>query len=865
MEQSAEGTGLIVRGGVVGFFLIDLATGEFLDAPPTDLEALGQSLGPDGTLTVTWICDGGEWLLEPTHDQVDIVWYRWSQNSDLLGKKVEGVNVLVQPAPNQPRQPLPIASLRPRVWGEAGAKGCNEVLRELKRDLLLVNDHLVVVPRDDESVADLQKAIEKELTSARNAAEADEAIKRAEAAAAAVAARDRRSLEYAEGSSAADIFVNPYNYIPLPESVPREAPCGHDRQHEGRRSGRIAITWTARSPLLFGDGQTKGLETDPSGGYRVSGTSLKGSLRSLHEAITGSCLRVFDEEFVPVYRQPAAVQPGRQLAVVSEVDRLGRPSKVRLCGGAHWARIDTVHRARQASDLRSGDLFEVTRAESRSGRGRNEFGANTELKFLKHLRAEDVPSAAGSWVVLLSDAAARNKRYPYYAPLGVIGAADAPLSPDVADLWTIEVEGADDVRVRRQGNNEDRWKSITFAGSAIGQRRTVPAMPAVGDVLWADVVQGRVVRLATSYLWRKTGTGAAGERVPRPTLACGSPTLHDLVPDGHLCMSCRCFGSAGNDRSDDRQGSRQRSYRGQVRISDMRVAVDGALTPQSLPPRGKPRPGSGQFSLVIRDTEPDRDSAFLPAAAWGSRRETTPIRPLRGRKFYWHGHTTEAQGGWRRDVARNHQAQRNMGAQSVRLIPVGGSVTAELWFENLSDVELGSLIAALHPTMLLADERHELLWRRLDEQAERRPNLWTHLGGGKGLGLGSVEVTSLTVAVEHPDRYRGAVATELSPQQQADLVAAFRAHASDRMAASWKELAAMLDPDRVDPKRVAYPPNRGWDSLQATNPDSHEVFDKTYEFFQASRGGGVGRKPEPVTPLPSPSDDRPWLTIIEGR
>lgn len=865
MEQSAEGTGLIVRGGVVGFFLIDLATGEFLDAPPTDLEALGQSLGPDGTLTVTWICDGGEWLLEPTHDQVDIVWYRWSQNSDLLGKKVEGVNVLVQPAPNQPRQPLPIASLRPRVWGEAGAKGCNEVLRELKRDLLLVNDHLVVVPRDDESVADLQKAIEKELTSARTAAEADEAIKRAEAAAAAVAARDRRSLEYARASSAADIFVNPYNYIPLPESVPREAPCGHDRQHEGRRSGRIAITWTARSPLLFGDGQTKGLETDPSGGYRVSGTSLKGSLRSLHEAITGSCLRVFDEEFVPVYRQPAAVQPGRQLAVVSEVDRLGRPSKVRLCGEAHWAPIAMVHQARPANALRSGDLFEVNQPQSQSRHGRDEFTGGTSFTFVAQLKPSGVSAAVGKWVVLLSHERARHPQHPYFASFGKVSPKETPLAPEVAELWAKEVEGADDVRVRRRGVESDDFIRITFAGALIGQRRAVPAMPAVGDVLWADVVQGRVVRLANSYLWRKSGAGAAGERVPRPTLSCGSPTLQPDVPEGHLCMSCRCFGSAGTDRSDDRQGSRQRSYRGQVRVSEMRVATDNELTPQSLPPRGKPRPGSGQFSIVIRDTQPERRNIFLPAAAWGSERETTPLRPLRGRKFYWHGHTTEAQGGWRRDTARQHHHQHTMGAQPVRLVPVGSSVTAEVWFENLSDVELGSLIAALHPTMLLADERHELLWRRLDEHAERRPNLWTHLGGGKGLGFGSVEVTSLTVAIEHPDRFRGAVATELSPQQQAELVAAFRTHTSDRMAASWKELVAMLDPDRVDPKRVAYPPNRGWDSLQATNPNSHEVFDKTYEFFKASRGGGVGRKPEPVTPLPSPSDDRPWLTIIEGR
>lgn len=864
MDISEEGTGLVVAHGDT-LLLIDLSTGRLIDVPAQHVESARSMLDAHAKVVVDWIRDGEEWLFELAAMEVNVEWFRWADNPELLGRRTEKHHLLVQPQPNTARQRISVARLPWAVDAAIDEKVCNEVLRSLRRDFVALEGasaYVVVLPKPTESIPELEAAIAEARDNITLAAREAKTEAEKEEKAKAARALHERSKQFALDGSAPDIFVNPYNFVPLPESVRREAPCGHERQWPDRHSGHIEVTWTAKSPLLFGDGSQHGLEADPTGGFRVSGTSLKGSLRSLHEALTGSCLRVFDANFVPVYRQPAAVQAGRQLAVVSEVDRLGRPSKVRLCGAARWARIDIVHAARPAADLRSGDCFEVVKDDKRAGRGREEFGHGTKLRHTGHLDESGTASSGGRWVVLLSDASARDTRHPYYAALGQISTADTLLAPDVADQWAIEVAGAEDLRVRRKDSSSREWKQVTFANTPIGKRREVAEMPEVGDVLWADVQAGRVVKLSASYLWRATGKGSAGERIPRECQSCGSPDLPVTVPDGHLCVSCRLFGSAGSDRKDDREGARQRSYRGQVRVSELCVVpFDGALVEQELPPRGRPRPGSGQFSLEIGNTAPAQSNEHLPAAAWGSRQETAPPRQIRGRKFYWHGHTDEAQGGWRRDGARGHQARRTMGAQKVKLVPVGSEVRATVWFENLTDAELGSLIGVLDPTAVLRTDQAGLVWRRTSEEAERSRRLHTHLGGGKGLGLGSVELAAIDVRLESPDRYRGTTATALAAEQHTRFVDAFRRENEERMAATWKELAAMLDPDRVDPKRVAYPPNRTWDTLA---PDTHQEFDQSFEFFGKTNGAGHQQNPEPIEPLPQPSSPTPWLTIREG-
>ncbi len=863
--MSVDGEGILLTG------IAASGDGLLLDTEELTIQVIAakylENLNLPATLptghSAIWVDVDGDWEVELTGGAVEVTVLTWEASPGLLGKRSTKGHLSLQKEDGAQRIDFPVTALVPRDLAEVESEMAHEILKDLKCGFALLggaSKFLVALPQKGQTFDQLSVDIR-----ARLMTRLEEERKNRETAEAERQERERRGHEgklslFATSAARPDIFVNPFNFVPLPADVAREEPVGHHEKAQGRHSGRIEVSWLSQSPLLFGDGHEHGLEPDPSGGFRVAGSSLKGFLRSLHETISGSCLRIFDTEAVPVYRQPVAVQQNRQLAVVSAVDSLGRPSKVRICGAATWARIDLLHACRGPEDLRTGDLFDgsAARGELVQNRGRSQFVLGSRFKFAGPLDPGNLEAADGKWVVLLSGAGARWGPHPYYAALGLVPSKDTHIGPEVVARWEREVDGSEDLRKRRGTGKPRGWQIVKFPprgnGKPMGRRREVPEMPEVGDVLWVDVNGGRVTGLAASYLWRISGSGAAGERSPKATHPCGSGSHGE-----HLCLSCRCFGSAGEDRRERVGESEQNSYRGQVRVSEMRIDLDPRdLVKQKLPPRGNPRIGSGQFTLQISDRRREEGNNQLPAAAWGSRSETNPPRQIRGRKFYWHGHTDEPQGEWRRDTARSHQSEAM--TSDVRLVPRGTKVSATIWFENLSDLELGTLIATLDPIRLLRPERDALLWRRESDESERREQLWTHLGGGKGLGFGSVQLEQAEVVLEQPDRYRGATPQALTAEQMDGYVATVRAECFDRLATTWRELAAMLDPDRIDPRRLAYPPNAPWSDL--TGVGTHEPFDKSFTYFGETKGGGLTNNPQDITTLPAPSSDAPWLKIL---
>lgn len=112
---------------------------------------------------------------------------------------------------------------------------------------------------------------------------------------------------------AQDRFVNPYTFVPFPAAFAgRCAPHGH-RGDSQLWSGTIGITIKARTPVLVrgtcgADETTLPHRPGPDGVDQqiIPGSSLHGAVRALHETLTGSCLRVFEQDFSPVYRDAAA-------------------------------------------------------------------------------------------------------------------------------------------------------------------------------------------------------------------------------------------------------------------------------------------------------------------------------------------------------------------------------------------------------------------------------------------------------------------------------------------------------------------------------------------------------------------------------
>ena len=90
----------------------------------------------------------------------------------------------------------------------------------------------------------------------------------------------------------------PFAFVPLPKRVNRSRPTGHDKYQSNHISGQIRGTIQALSPVHIGSGvidigdDVELIKTavKTGGNIVLSGSSLKGAIRSIVEAISGSCV-----------------------------------------------------------------------------------------------------------------------------------------------------------------------------------------------------------------------------------------------------------------------------------------------------------------------------------------------------------------------------------------------------------------------------------------------------------------------------------------------------------------------------------------------------------------------------------------------
>jgi CRISPR/Cas system CSM-associated protein Csm3 (group 7 of RAMP superfamily) len=143
----------------------------------------------------------------------------------------------------------------------------------------------------------------------------------------------------------------PYEFVPLPEGrIPTSAPAGHHRYQPGSLTGTLTATIVAHSPVHVASGllEPKNDRQYPmvKGHFRtggipaIPGTSLKGCIRSIVEAITRSSVQV-----TRARELPRDYQPSRRIDQLDVAQRifgsLGYQGMVRF-GDAVLERGDTV-------------------------------------------------------------------------------------------------------------------------------------------------------------------------------------------------------------------------------------------------------------------------------------------------------------------------------------------------------------------------------------------------------------------------------------------------------------------------------------------------------------------------------------------
>lgn len=638
-----------------------------------------------------------------------------------------------------------------------------------------------------------------------------------------------------------ETFVNPYTFVPFPEVTPhRCAPQGHLGRGD-MLSGRVAVTITAETPLLVrgitpSEDDETALPCRPDGTPMIPGSSLKGALRSLHETLVGGCLRVFDHEFVPGYRDPASPESigTVRMAVVKNHDDEKTPPVLQLCDDdakkprLHQDELARLHR--EEGPLISGDRLRVRFDE----RGKP---------------VEAHRDDGGEWVVFLTDAKARKKYQPYRAHIRKLpaDAEERKVPDDVWDDFRAALEGVDDLRTARLRDRDEHhpFADVTFTYQpkgkqeteyVLGKRHLADFLLRPGQPVWVRMGGNEITALRLAMVWRHPGRVTAEERVNHTLLPCRD--------DQDLCPSCRLFGSADTDGKDT-AAAQQRSYRGHVRIGDA-LAI-GEVAPQSvtLPPMGLPRPGAGQFYLV-NDADTRGNASEKPLREWGSAADAGGReRRLRGRKYYWHT-PLESAPQPRRGKARPHQLDKSMTTRAA-VFPRGTRFTTALTFTDLDKTQLGGLLACLQPGALLGER------------------LWQHIGGGRPLGYGSctLELDLSRSAVWRSGARYGAAGNPISfePARFLEVFREWMRRELPEVQRTWRLVAKVLRPNAVDPAKVWYPPGASWDQLGG------KAFDEGYEFWKRTRGmemrskGGV-RTGHPLTPLPdldSPDQSLPLI------
>ena len=729
-----------------------------------------------------------------------------------------------------------------------------------------------------------------ERTRAREAQRvADEKRRREEA--------DQQQLQ--EQRANGELFINPYTFVPFPtgeasEVCPRAEAVGHDKLAPDRLAGKVSVTWTCVSPMLIREDDVL-----PDGTARINGSGVKGSVRSLHETLAGGCLRVLTDDFRPVYRDVAKARGHEdrwKLVEVASTNDSGQPATLRIFDDVIWIDLRKyqafLSATRPGRLPRTGDRFQI-----QPGRIQNDKSSK------RRVRSEDAFSRApgergdpSTYVLMLTDTRARqtgkgggqksqrpNGPPPIWMPAGRDAANTQTVAcTDAYREYRIAADGAHDVRKVQngsptQGDLVDVFEPGETGGTAIGQRQQVQRTLPVGTILWALVQPGTptaISKFSRSVLWRHVEKSSLGERVRPPLHACtgrnpDAPTGGD-ADHPWLCPTCRIFGHAETTERKIEEGKgqnnsaneNQTSYAAHVRFGPGSPIDVSKLKSIELAPLGAPRPGAGQMYLdsgVKRGKTMQAKKEHRPLREWGAW-QGNDTRMMRGRKYYWPADADkQAFPRYKRPPLDKKRPPLGDGVVSRgRLVPTGTTFESTVWFENLNKAELGGLLAALQPSLLLEPYRPP----GPDADESPREELVTRLAGGKPFGLGQVRAT-LKVEVHKASRYAAPPQTDTAepayPNQAliAECVAEFEASVPEVIRGSsetdgiWPDLAAVLDPGHVDPSIVWYPPGEKWPDGSADDGWSpSKQFDESFRFFKMTDGSSVEGHSLPYLPPP---------------
>lgn len=530
-----------------------------------------------------------------------------------------------------------------------------------------------------------------------------------------------------------DVDCNPYNFAEWDGCEPRAADepliGTHERERATRRSGVIDVTFTARTPVFVPVGTMETEEEKKSrrdGGpayeffhcwngteerYAIPGSSMKGAVRALFEALTNSRCGVTD-----------------RVALGDENGRRRPPLYRRRSGKGYIIRsMPTPARDGEVEEVIVGFFDANGNQVLRRGRSPQEDERPLPIprSTLAPWRAnlfwvpDDLYAHGGGKTQVAYHQTGRNLRFPYavYA----------------------------------------RWKSLEKHPHLIDHKRNVDANEALSRYKNPNANGPDEDKLAPPYDQCEHDLFTLGngdllfgiEENKNGVLACFGKNVNFLWPaevapiDLVGPFAARAENAPVNLADADtaeatfgfvaphRNGGHP--FRGRVRFTTFWAGR--AYDPTDLPPEVELMPLTSPSG-----TKAKARPLYLQPGVGGLANDYVRGAKLRGRKFYWH----QSQGSEHEPIAIQHDADRlvrGSGAQvpqgqrmpRIRPLPATSTFTGQVHFSNLTDAELGALVASIHPGLAFGSAEHA---------ADR---FGIKIGKGKPRGLGSLACTKITV------------------------------------------------------------------------------------------------------------------------
>ncbi|MCI0396950.1 MAG: TIGR03986 family CRISPR-associated RAMP protein [Chloroflexi bacterium] len=621
--------------------------------------------------------------------------------------------------------------------GDQDVKFFGDNLREGSREQIKVGARVEYEPR---------RGVEKPTTSSFSIISGASDSAKATGVAESIASSVPRSREQtkagsphmaqAAGGSNGYHFLNPYNFVrPLPDTdrgnplLGRCAPPPHDR-YIGL-TGQVTCELTAVTPLFTAGSegvekladdhyQYRFFQLEPGGPPTIPGSTIRGAIRSIFEAVTNSCFSVFDgdrrlskhfdsrkaPEMVPARAEKTEDGWVLRLLTGTTPLQIGRTPN----GRQYAAWVYQFWPMRPSGTLRQDP---PSTPKIREFQRRRPKGAKVRLNGLKHREAcyallDDVqhpfPRIQFWDVVAVSKNRAEletRKRQNQRIERGWLCLNNQNIEPKHSERFffrsednqvgplTIELpekikedyealirdyqeRHAETVRQRRLAHQQPGLPSGDKAGLSrfIYDKNSIKL--ANGDLVYAYLSgssqKPKVEFIVPVSVPRVAYKKAIGE------LLIGLDKCQDR---DSLCPACRLFGWV--------HGKEEGAYRGRLRISHASLIHDAGTFDTTLAILSTPKPTTVRFYLAAKNGQSqngfDDDQVDYDA----------PGQVLRGRKFYYHHGDRLSKQEYQR--AQNIRDDQNRSVKGVQ--KAGSRFRCIIDFENLAPIELGALLWTL--------------------------------------------------------------------------------------------------------------------------------------------------------------------------